>query len=472
MRLYRKFALLLLLLPACCVAAHGRRNTVSVAERPLAFVRVNVIPMTGEGILKNQTVVVQKGKIIRIGPASSVRPAANAILIDGRGKYLIPGLVDFHVHLRDPSELLSYLAYGITTVVHLSGPMENVPDLLSLRRRIAVGEVLGPNLYTTGRNLDGAPPNFPNVSTVVTTPDAARRVVAEQQRAGVDFIKVYNNLEPEVFRAVADEAHQRGLAVIGHIPRRIGRPQALQAALAMRMDMIGHSEELFFTYFYGDADSYLDRGLIPSPDRTQIPQVVKWLRESGTAVTANLSFVAMTARQLEDLESVMNDPEIRYLHPAVLAMWRAQNPTRRPDRERFALRERAKYPFLKELVRALQAGGVALLLGTDASAPGLFPGRAAHLELQEMVRAGLTPFESLAAGTSNAGRFINKHVRGSESFGTVEVGKRADLLLLETNPLADINGINSIVGVVVRGRWLTSSELRRMREQAVKTFRG
>jgi hypothetical protein len=471
MRFYRKLIATVFFLLVASSSTVPRDKAVSPSERPLAFMHVDVIPVTGEGVLKDQTVVVRKGRIERLGPSASVRPPSNARLIDGRGKYLMPGIVDFHVHLRDPSELLSYLAYGVTTVVHLSGPMGNVPDVLALRRRIASGEVLSPNVYTTGRNLDGNPPNFPGVSTVVTTPEEARRAVAEQHRAGVDFIKVYNNLEPEVFRAAADEARRRGLAVIGHIPRRAGRPKALQDALAARIAMIAHAEEIFFTYFYGDTESQLDRGLPPTPDRSQIPQVVRWLRDSGVAVTPNLSFVAMTARQLENLESVMSDPETQHIHPEVLAMWRGQNPTRRRDRDRFALRERAKYPFVRELVRALQAGGVPLLLGTDASAPGLFPGKAAHVELQELVKAGLTPSEAIVAATRNAGQFISRHVRRAEQFGTVEPGRRADLLLLEANPAADIHNITRIVGVVVRGRWLPQAELERMRGSATRAFR-
>lgn len=460
--------LLTLLLAGICSTVQPAKACLP-DDRPLAFVHVNVIPLTRDGLLKDQTVIVRRGKIVRVGSAASVRVPRNALRVDGQGKYLMPGLVDFHVHLRDPSELLSYLAYGVTTVVQMSGPSGNVRDVLALRRQIAEGEILGPNVYTTGRVLDGNPAIYPNVSTVVSTPEEARRAVAEQHRAGVDFIKVYNNLDSNVLRAVVTEAHRLGLAVVGHIPRRDGRSQALQTALAAGQDMIAHSEEFFFTYFYGDADSLLVRGLPPVPDRSKIPLVVRWVRESGTAVTPNLSFVAMTRRQLDNMEAVLADAEARYLHPNVLALWHAQNPTRRPDAARFELRERAKYPFLQELTPALQAGGVLLLLGTDASAPGLFPGKSAHVELQELVKARLTPFQALSTGTRNAGLFIKRHVRAAESFGVVLPGRRADLLLLEANPLNDINNISRIVGVAVRGRWLPKAEIDRMRNDAINS---
>lgn len=184
----------------------------------------------------------------------------------------------------------------------------------------------------------------------------------------------------------------------------------------------------------------------------------------------NLSFVAMTRRQLDDIEVVLADPETRYLHPDVLAMWQAQNFTRRSDLERFDRRERAKYPFLKKLTKALNDAGVPLLLGTDASAPALFPGRSAHVELRELVRAGLTPYEALATGTRNAGMFIGEHVRSARPFGTVAPGQQANLILVKENPLTDPDVTLDISGVMVQGRWLARAELDQAREEVAATY--
>ena len=464
----------LLLLCLCCTVAAQVQNRPTFrsrkAEPPLAVVDVQVIPMTRAGVLQNQTVIIEQGRITRIGPTASVRLPRRAQRIDGRGKYLMPGLTDFHVHLREPSELLAYLAHGVTTVVHLSGPLLNIPDVLALRRRINAGEALGPNLYASGRILDGQPPIFPNVSTVVTTAAEAERAVTEQQQAGVDFIKVYNNLEPEVLQAVVAAARQRGLAVVGHIPRKAGRAQALQTALAAGQTMIAHAEELFFTYFYAETDSLLAQGRAPQPDLSRLPQVVQWLREAKVFVTPDLVFTALQLRQLEQPEAIFAEPEARLTHPAILNMWRQQSPGRRADRDRFELRERAKYAFLQELTRALLQGGVPLLLGTDASTAGLLPGKSAHWELQELVRAGLTPWQALATGTNNPGRFVQRHVRGATAFGTVARGQRADLLLLEANPLADIHHLERIAGIVVRGRWFAKEELASLRRSAARAF--
>lgn len=278
-------------------------------SRLVAIRNVSVIPMDSERVLPAQTVLVRDGLIAAIGPVSALSISAGAHTIDGSGRYLIPGLTDFHVHVRDPSELLSYLAYGVTTVVQLSGGTGNVPDVLALRGRVARGELPGPTIYTTGRMLDGEPPVFPGVSTPVSTPEDARRIVEAQLAAGVDFIKVYNNLSTDAMRAAIGAAHARNTAVIGHIPRRAGRAQALQEALDAHLDVIAHSEEYFFTFFYGDVERQLHDGLVPSPDERRIPETVRLTREAGALVTPNLSFVVMTRTQLDDLEKVLADPE-------------------------------------------------------------------------------------------------------------------------------------------------------------------
>jgi imidazolonepropionase-like amidohydrolase len=344
--------------------------------------------------------------------------------------------------------------------------MANIPDVVALRRQVAAGHVPGPTIFTTGRILDGAPAIFPAVSTEIGDSEAAVRAVAAEHQAGVDFIKVYNNLRSDALRETVRTAHAKGLAVIGHIPRRDGRDQALQTALAAGIDLIAHGEEYFFTFFYGGVDSALDLGRIPHPDTSSIAAAVEMTRSAGTAVVPNLAFIAMTRAQLDDLARVLADSESRYLPPVVADLWRRQNPTRRPDLERFDRRERAKYPLVQRLTRALEQAGVPLLLGTDASAPGVYPGRSAHVELAELVRAGLTPYQALATGTRNPARFVSRHVPGAVPFGIVTRGARADLVLLRGNPLADIANARLIEGVVVRGRWLSAADLERLRTAA------
>lgn len=428
---------------------------------------VSIVPMTGDTVLGARTVVIVDGIIDRIFEAGDLAPAAGEA-IDGRGRYLVPGLIDFHVHLRDESELLSYLAHGVTTVVNMRGS----PEHLRLAGCIANGEVLGPWLYSSSPLIDGVPPIWDGPGTVaVTSPDEARTAVEEQARLGYDLIKTYNNLDQAWLQEVVDAAGREGLAVVGHIPRNPDRSTALPRALDAGMAMIPHGEEIFFTQLGGAADRTMGDAPRPiEPDR--IREAARLVAEAGAAVTPNLSFIAMTARMLDDLEAVLEHREAGYLSPAVLEMWQESNPTRRDDLERFKAREAIKRPVVRALTLELQRLGVPLLLGTDASAPGLYPGWSAILELEELVAAGLTPYEALSAGTRTAGAFLERHVPDARSVGTIEPGKGADLILVEGNPLMNVSALHDPVGVVLRGRWIAQDSLQTLRERAKRSTRS
>jgi imidazolonepropionase-like amidohydrolase len=187
------------------------------------------------------------------------------------------------------------------------------------------------------------------------------------------------------------------------------------------------------------------------------------IHDAGASVIPNLSFVAATRRQLDDLQGILDDPEFGYLDEDTQAMWVRYNVTNRSDVERLDLRELAKYPFLRRLTLALEEQGVPLFVGTDTSLPGLFPGRSAHLELDELVKAGLTPYEALSAATRVPAAFLARHVAGAPDFGIIAPGARADLMLIEGNPLLDIRNARCIDGVVLRGRWYEVDELDELR---------
>lgn len=456
-------------LAAMLAVACGGAGEASVAgsDGIVAIADVTVIPMDSERLIVGQTVVIRDGRIAEMRPAAEVQVPDGARRIDGTGRYLMPGLIDAHVHLRHPSELLSYLAFGVTSVVHLSGPTGDIADVIALREGVARGNLPGPNIYTSGPMLDGDPPIFPAVSSVVRTPAEASNLVEAQLAGGADVIKVYNNLPNDQLAAVIRAAHQQGATVWGHIPRIDSRATALQNALAAGLDVIVHGEEVFFTLLYGDIESQLDRGLVPTVDPGLLNTAVRLIQERDVAVIPNMSFVAMTRAQLDDIQQLRTDPEYRFLHHAVLNMWRQQNPTSRPDPGRFDLRERGKQAVIRQLTRALNDAGVPLFLGTDASAPGMFPGKSAHLELAELVAAGLTPYQALAAATRTPGQFLTRHLTGGP-VGTVSPGSRADLLLLDANPLEDVSHTARIDGVLVRGEWYTRSRIDSMRVSAAR----
>lgn len=419
---------------------------------------VHVLPMTSDTLLRDRTVRIVDGTIDAILAAAEAAPTGGTV-VAGEGRYLMPGLVDFHVHLRHETELVSYLAHGVTTVVNMRG----LPEIVEWRRLVAEGDLPGPRIITSGPLIDGDPPIWdPPGTTVVRTEAEGRSAVREQARQGYQLIKTYNQLDPGVLRAIVDEARVHGLAVVGHIPRNPDRATALQKALDAGMAMIAHAEEIFFTYLGGASDAALRSGS-PAADPERIQAAAEMVAEAGAAVTPTLSFIAMTDRMLDDLDAVLDHPESTYLSAGVREMWEQANPTRRPDLDAFSAREAVKWPAMRALTLELHRRGVPLLLGTDASAPGMHPGASAILELEELMAGGLDPHAALAAGTRVPGEFLARHVRGTRPVGTIEPGHAADLVLVDGDPRQDFGVLRDPAGVLAAGRWLSRERLAELR---------
>jgi len=456
---------ILVLICSTLISCHTNQELSSSSD--IAFTHVNVVPMDSAYVLEDQTVLIKDGIISEFGPSELMDIPEGVSIIDGENNYLLPGISDFHVHLRSKRELLSYLSYGVTTVLNMGGSEEGTSRIRTYKKMISDGSIIGPQIFTTGAILDGNPPIFSDESVALSTKDEAKSIVAKQKKDGYDFIKVYNNLTNDLLIAITEEADKQGIAVIGHLPRKDGRKQALQSSLKHGLKMIAHGEEYFFTFFYHEVDSLLDKGKVPYPDESEIPYLVQLSKDSKVAVTPNLSFLAMTRMQLDSIKVVHSDPELKYLSRDVIDKWVQGNPINRPNLERWDMREKAKYPFLLKLTKALHDGGVLLLLGTDSSEPGMFPGKSAQIELNELVKAGLTPYEALATGSLNAGKFINKHIPQAEHFGLIKPGYRADLILIDDNPLADVNSVSKLRGVMTSGKWFTIDELKSMRDNTI-----
>ena len=353
---------------------------VHAQEPGFAIVNVDVIPMDSERVLEDQTVVVRDGVIQSVSATAATTLPTGLPQIDGSDRFLMPGLADLHVHLRHADELVNYLAWGVTTVMHLGGSGQSGRQQLEYRREIGAGARLGPVIYTTDRILDGDPA-IATGAHGVTTEHGARQIVRDLADGGFDFVKIYNNVSRPVFDAIVDEAGKHGLAVIGHIPRNFDPLTALESG----QDAIAHTEELFFTYF-GGPRSTADMPRDYSPDLDKLPALIDVLIENDVAVMPDLCFTFGNLLMWDSVDHLWIDPEFPYLHPNTGSMWSGGNINRRAEIENFIVREQWKYDLLQTLTLEFQNAGVLQVIGTDASLPGLFPGKAAHRELTELDR--------------------------------------------------------------------------------------
>jgi imidazolonepropionase-like amidohydrolase len=415
----------------------------AVEPEPLAFVHVNVLPMDTERVLADQTVLVERGRIARIGPSSEVAIPAGTATVDGGGeRFLMPGLCDSHVHLLDPDELPLYVANGVTAIRNMSGE----PFHLHWRREIAEGRLEGPTLLTASPTIDGVPPGGTN-RVIAVTREQGENAVLEAESAGYDCIKVYSGLPPEAHAGVVDAARRVGLKVVGHLPRALG----LEAALAGGQDSIDHAEEYLYAFFASGGFGN---------DAEDLSRAVRLTREAGAWVAPNLVAFAAIGRQVADARALDAREELRYVDPLRRAQWLTEsNRYLRDFSPDDAGRFEDQLTFLERLVRELHAAGVPLLAGTDAGVafgvPFVLPGWSLHEELARLARCGLSPYEALATATVLPARFMGR----AAEFGVVREGARADLLLLEGDPLADIGQAARPLGVVLRGRWLPREAL-------------
>jgi len=421
-------------------------DTSSDTPHAVVFSHVNVISMTGEEILANQTVLIQDGKISRVGPSGTVTSPKNAIQIDGTGKYLIPGLADLHVHLFSSDDLLSYVANGVTTVLNMDGS----PAHLAWREQVRRGKLLGPTIYTAGPTTDGYPP-LNEMFVTAENPQQARALIRETKRAGYDAIKLYGTLRPDVFRAILEAAAVEKIPVVGHINRQIGALEVLKS----KQVLAAHLEDLLFSRF--------DQ----PPTDAELEEFANAIAASHITVTPNLNVNPTNIAQLTDLNAVLNSHEAQLLSPAAYSQWMpANNRNERNDQTAQQIEQMNQIQLiLYKFVNLLNARGVPLVLGTDA-APYGFPGFSAHQELAELVEAGLSPYQALLTATRNSGKFLSENIPNAPRIGTVSEGSTADLVLLSANPLIDIQNIRHIDGVMLNGRWLSSADLGKLQTAA------
>jgi hypothetical protein len=418
----------------------------SSPSSPLAFTGVSVIPMDREGILANQTVIVENGRITYVG-APRAAPAG-ATVIDGRGKFLMPGIAEFHAHVPSGGQAIHahrtlslYALAGVTTARGMLG----APMHLALRDSIARGQLFGPRLLTSGPSFNG---------NSVTSPEQAM-TMREQKAAGYDLLKIHPGVPRVAFDSLAATANRLGIPFSGHVPLEVG----LDAAITAKHSTIDHLDGLVEAMYAGAApltaqtNGFFGLGIMGQLDTSRFRPIVERVRKSGVVMVPTQILTDNYANDAtgDELTSL---PEFKYWVPQQVANWRttknnllSQGPVSREQRlAHIALRRR--------FIKALHDAGVSFLLGSDAPQLWNVPGFSAHRELVSLVAAGLTPFQALQTGTVNVARYMKEEGRS----GVVRPGARADLILLDANPLQDIANSQRINGVVVNGRWIGSAE--------------
>lgn len=431
---------------ALAIAAQSQLVREPASGKSIAFQDISVIPMDTERVLSHHTVLVRNGKIADVGPTSSVNLPPGTVVIDGRGKFLMPGMADMHTHVDRKEMLPLFLAAGVTTVLNMGTAS---PEFVTATRdEIRRGSVVGPRVFAAFM-IDG--PGDPGPEYVALCERDARAAVDRAKLVGYEFIKVYSRLQPDVYAAVMDEAKRQNIAAVGHIPPAVG----LESSLAQGQVMIAHAEEYYKTYFQD------------KPDDGRIPDAVELTRRAGAYVTPNLSFFAALTRADSDPQSQdkrLAEPDMDFLPPDIRGHWLSARPAKASDR--FV----PELATLKKLTLAMSKAGVPLLAGTD-SPDGTIPGASMDEDLDQLVGAGLTPFQALSAATRAPGQFIHQYVPGAEEFGTIAPGKSADLVLLRANPLLDVRNMRQPVGVMVRGRWFENRELQALAEAPVPGYK-
>jgi len=421
----------------------------------LVIRNVTVVPMDKAGTLPHRDVLVQGGMIRGVDRHRPQRRwPAQASVIDGTGKYLLPGFSDMHIHtyFGDEQQLKLYVVNGITTVLNLSGN----PQRLGWKQKIASGEILGPAFYTSGPIVDGNPPT--NSSHVaVNNRREAEKEVDEQARQGYDFIKPYSALSPDAYRGIIDAAKRDHIRLVGHVPWSIG----VQGTIDASQDAIAHIEELY-SYF---VNRHLKLPPDTQPDPTKIARLAGSLRDHNISVITTLSANANILKQATDLNQVLDSPETKFIPRTNLDECRRDDPFANRSSD-WVLENKIMVPFLFKIAAGLQAAGVRMMAGTDATNPMMVPGFSLHDELEQLVQAGLTPFEALVTTTRNPQLFLGRF----QETGTVTRGKSADLVLLEGNPLESISNTRRIAGVVIRGRWLDHRQLEAIKRELVAHF--
>jgi imidazolonepropionase-like amidohydrolase len=452
------------------LALHAAVATVATASQDggYAFRDVTVISTAGEPVRRHQTVLVSGDRIVALGPADSISLLPATTIIEGAGKFLMPGLADMHVHLpgADSSGMTTrntltlFLASGVTTIRVMSGAFRH----LAVRDSIARGELLGPRMLVAGSAVGALPGNTADLRRVLDRGEIAK-FAEEMKRAGYDFIQINSGMVQQEYDALTSAARRAGIRITGGVPADVGLDRAVRARQSSIENLEGYLQAVErddSPLRYSDPVSRA-RKLAQYFDPAKITRAAKNTYDAGifNTPTLFLTYVAYTAVTADDMAKW---PEMRYVSPPVLADWiRRKN---RADEFLTDPNEGARLiSFRMAMTRGLAQAGARLLVGSDAPATFLVPGFATLYEMHSLTVAGVPAAQVLRAATLSAAEFVG----AGANFGTIAPGKVADLLLLDADPLQDIANLAMRAGVMSRGRWFPAQELNAMLDDVART---
>jgi len=433
----------------------------------LALTHVTVIDMTGAPAKSDMTVVITGEAISEIGMSGKVTVPQNATVLDASGKFLIPGLWDMHVHWSFKEYLALFVVNGVTGIRIMQG----MPFHYQWRKSIEAGTLLGPRMAISSPLVDGPNPIQPG-SITVDGATTAKEVVDALYQSEADFIKVYSLVPRDAYFALAQEAKRKFIPFAGHVPASVAPAEASDAGQASIEHLGGivfatsnRSDQLQGDRAQLQAEASQDSNYLLMLRRLEARHAQTHSEQKANALFArfaqNETWQCPTLTQLRgsaflDDAGFTNDPRLKYMPPGIRAFWNPKNnPLYRSATSVDYTAQRQLLAKALEIVAAMHRAGVGILAGTDTPNPFSFAGFGIHDELALFVKAGLTPLQALQTATRDPARYLGR----LDSLGTVEKGKLADLVLLDANPLADIDNSRKINSVIVNGRLLGKDDI-------------
>lgn len=458
--------------PAFEDASSAQTDPPTFAPADLAISNVTVIDVVAGTAVPGQTVLISGDTITTVAPSALIRYAANET-IDATGQYLIPGLIDMHVHI-DAAGLPAFPLNGVTTVRDMgtqTGPLAADKAILQARAAVASGDLFGPEIFTAALILDGPvdrnpqwAPHYRSVESV----DQANEIVDGLAALDVDFIKVYSALEPDIYEAVAARAEGHGLNFAGHVPESVGVEEAvlrgqttIEHQRGVFVDISREEDAIRAEFVAAVADRNPSGGyqlrqqmsdrLISTSDPEKAARLFNLMAERDVAAVPTLT--VLSDPRWSDPDAAVPEEIVARFSPIYQRIVAGGGP---PEAYYADLDQaRRHYAAYADITRQMYEAGVPILAGTDAANPYAVPGWSLHTELELLVEAGLPEEAALRAATSEAARFLDAEGR----LGQVSTGSEADLVILNSNPLADISATTDISHVIMNGDAFTPTEI-------------